>query len=87
MKNLQTPRTQMVGYARRETQRAHHIVPEGECDGGGVGEDDGSAIKGKLAKGAMQEKYGSLELRISGSREELMEFWISGILNLWRLYK
>ena len=28
----------MVGYARRETQRAHHIVPEGECDGGGVGE-------------------------------------------------
>lgn len=53
MKNLQTPRTQMVGYARRETQRAHHIVPEGECDGGGVGEDDGCGINGKLAKGAM----------------------------------
>ena len=29
--------------------------------------------------GVMLEKYGSLELRISGSREELMEFWISGI--------
>lgn len=27
----------------------------------------------------MLEKHGSLELRISGSREELMEFWISGI--------
>lgn len=38
MKNLLTPRTQMVGYARRETQRAHRIVPEGECDGGGDGE-------------------------------------------------
>lgn len=31
-------KTQMAGYARIETQRAHHIVPEGECDGGGVGE-------------------------------------------------
>ena len=31
----------MMGYARRETQKAHRIVPEGECDGGGVGEDDG----------------------------------------------
>ena len=28
----------MVGSARRETQRAHRIVPEGECDGGGVRE-------------------------------------------------
>ena len=28
----------MVGYAKRETQKAHRIVPEGECDGGGVGE-------------------------------------------------
>ena len=73
MKNLQTPRTQMVGSARRETQKAHRIIPEGKCDGGGVGEDDGSAIKGKLAKGAMQEKYGSLELRISRFREELMD--------------
>lgn len=26
----------------------------------------------------MLEKHGSLELRISGSREELMEFWSSG---------
>ena len=33
----------------------------------------------KQAKGAMLEKHGSLELRISGSREELREFWISGI--------
>lgn len=31
-------KTQMVGYARRETQRAHRIIPAGECDGGGVGE-------------------------------------------------
>lgn len=31
---------QQVGYVRRETQRAHYNVPEGECDGGGVGEDD-----------------------------------------------
>ena len=53
MKNLQTPRTQMVGYARRETQKAHRIVPEGECDGGGVGEDDGCGINEKQAKGAM----------------------------------
>ena len=82
-----TSKTLMVGSARRETQRAHHIVSAGECDGGGIGEDDGSEIKGKLAKGTMLEKYGSLELRISGSREELREFWIPGILNLWRLYK
>lgn len=34
MKNLQTPRTQMVEYARRETQREYRIIPEGECDGG-----------------------------------------------------
>lgn len=38
MKNLQTPRTQMVGSARRDTQRAHRIIPAGECDGGGIGE-------------------------------------------------
>ena len=43
----------MVGYAKRETQKAHRIVPEGECDGGGVGEDDGCGINGKQAKGAM----------------------------------
>ena len=35
--------------------------------------------KDKQAKGAMLEKYGSLELRISGTWEELREFWISGI--------
>lgn len=34
----------MVGYARRETRRAHRIVPEGECDDGGVGEADGYEI-------------------------------------------
>ena len=39
-----TSKTQMVGYARRETQRAHRIVPEGECDGGGVREDYGRKI-------------------------------------------
>ena len=72
----------MVGYARRETQKAHRIVPEGECDGGGIGEDGARIIEGRQAKGAMLEKYGSLELRISGSREELMEFWISGIQDL-----
>lgn len=55
MKNLQTPRTQMVGYARRETQRIHRIVPEGRCDGGGVGEAGGSEINGKQADGAMLE--------------------------------
>ena len=38
MKNLQARIPQMAGSARRETQRAHHIVPEGECDGGGIGE-------------------------------------------------
>ena len=38
MKNLQTPRTQMVGSVRRETQREYRIIPEGKCDGGGVGE-------------------------------------------------
>ena len=38
--------------------------------------------KDKQAKGAMLEYYGSLELRISGSREELREFWISGIQDL-----
>ena len=43
----------MVGYARRETQKAHRIVPEGECDGGGVGEDDGRKIEGRQAKGAI----------------------------------
>lgn len=52
MKNLQTPRTQMVGYARRETQKAHRIIPEGKCDGGGIGEDDGKIIEGRQAKGA-----------------------------------
>ena len=48
-----TSKTLMVGSARRETQRAHRIVPEGECDGGGVREDDGCGINGKQAKGAM----------------------------------
>lgn len=72
----------MMEYVRRETQRAHRIVPEGECDGGGIGEDGARIIEGRQAKGAMQEKYGSLELRISGSREELMELWSSGFQDL-----
>ena len=79
MKNLQARRTQMVESARRGTQRAHRIVPAGECDGGGIEGTDGRKIVGRQAMGVMQEKYGSLELRISGSREELREFWISGI--------
>ena len=48
---------------------------------------EGKDVEDGRKYGKMLEKYGSLELRISGSREELMEFWISGILNLWRLYK
>lgn len=40
----------MVGFARRETQRAHRIVSEGECDGGGVGEDDGIRNEWKAGK-------------------------------------
>lgn len=31
-------KTQMAGSARRETQREYRIIPEGKCDGGGVGE-------------------------------------------------
>lgn len=41
----------MVGYARREIQIAHRIIPEGECDRGGDGEDDEGEIKGKQARG------------------------------------
>lgn len=40
----------MVGQARRQTQRAHLIVPEGESDGGGVGEDVGYEINCKCSK-------------------------------------
>lgn len=68
-------KTQMAGYARIETQRAHRIVPERECDGGGVGEDDGRKIEGRAkAKGAMLEKYGSLDLRISGRIDGILDF-------------
>ena len=35
----------MVGSARRETQREYRIIPEGKCDGGGVGEADGRKIE------------------------------------------
>ena len=82
MKNLQARRTQMVGSARRGTQRAHRIVPAGECDGGGIGEDGARIIEGRQAMGVMLEKYGSLELWISGSREELMDLWSSGFQDL-----
>ena len=66
----------MVGSARRETQREYRIIPEGKCDGGGVGEDDGCGINGKLAKGAIHStaltrSASSLEVTLATSKNRM----------------
>ena len=76
MKNLLTRRPQMVGSARRETQKAHRIIPEGKCDGGGIGEDGARIIEGRQAKGAIHStaltrSASSLEVTLATSKNRM----------------